>query len=52
MNKPRVACFEHEDILRLTLSEDPEAQSVEMSPDIMAEEVKKSGGLARISLDV
>ncbi len=37
MNKPRLVYFEPEDILHLVLSEEPEAQSVELSPNITAE---------------
>jgi uncharacterized protein YuzE len=37
MNKPRLAYFEPEDILHLVLSEGPEAQSVELSPNITVE---------------
>ncbi len=37
MSKPRLAYFEQEDILHLVLSEEPEAQSVELSPNITAE---------------
>lgn len=37
MNKPRLAYFEQEDILHLVLSEEPEAQSVELSPNVTVE---------------
>ena len=37
MNKPHMVYFEQEDILHLTISEGPEAQSVEVSPNITAE---------------
>ena len=37
MNKPRLVYFEREDILHLVFSEEPEAQSVELSPNITAE---------------
>lgn len=37
MNKPRMAYFEHEDILHLMISEGAEAQSVEVSPNITVE---------------
>ncbi len=37
MNKPRLAYFEKEDVLHLVLAEGPEAQSVELSPNITAE---------------
>jgi len=37
MSKPRMIYFEQEDILHLVISEGPEAQSVELSPNITAE---------------
>ena len=37
MSKPRLAYFAQEDILHLVLSDEPEAQSVELSPNIRAE---------------
>ncbi len=37
MNKPRMTYFEKEDILHLAVSEGPEAQSVEVSPNITVE---------------
>jgi uncharacterized protein YuzE len=37
MSKPRLAYFEKEDVLHLVLDEGPEAQSVELSPNITAE---------------
>ncbi|MCX6347882.1 MAG: DUF2283 domain-containing protein [Candidatus Aureabacteria bacterium] len=37
MDKPRMAYFEQEDVLHLAISEEPEAQSVELSPDITVE---------------
>lgn len=37
MSKPRMVYFEHEDILHLAISEGPEAQSVELSPNITVE---------------
>ncbi len=37
MNKPHMVYFEKEDILHLTISEGPEAQSVELSPNITVE---------------
>ena len=38
MNKPpRLASFEKEDVLHLVLSDGPEAQSVELSPNITVE---------------
>jgi uncharacterized protein YuzE len=37
MNSPRLSYFEKEDILHLAISEEPEAGSVEVSPNITAE---------------
>ena len=37
MNKPRVTYFEEEDVLHLTITEEPEVRSVELSPNITAE---------------
>jgi uncharacterized protein YuzE len=37
MNKKHMAYFEQEDVLHLAISEEPEASSVEISPDITAE---------------
>ena len=37
MNKSRLAYFEKEDILHLVLSDGPEVQSVELSPNITVE---------------
>ena len=37
MNKPRLAYFEKEDVLHLALSDGPEVQSVELSPNITVE---------------
>ncbi len=37
MNKARMVYFEAEDILHLVLSEEPEANSVELSPGVTAE---------------
>ena len=37
MSKPRLAYFEKEDILHLVVNEGPEAQSVELSPNLTAE---------------
>lgn len=37
MNKPRLVYFEKEDVLHLVVKEGPEAQSVELSPNITAE---------------
>jgi uncharacterized protein YuzE len=37
MNKTRMAYFENDDILHLAISDEPEAGSVEVSPNITAE---------------
>jgi uncharacterized protein YuzE len=37
MDKPRMVYFEQEDILHLAISEEAEAQSVELSPNITVE---------------
>lgn len=37
MNKPRMVYFEKEDVLHLAISDEDEAGSVELSPDITAE---------------
>lgn len=37
MNKSRLTYFEKEDVLHLVLSDGPEAQSVELSPNITVE---------------
>lgn len=37
MNKPHMVYFEKEDIVHLTISEGPEARSVELSPNITVE---------------
>jgi len=37
VNKPRLVYFEKEDVLHLVVKEGPEAQSVELSPNITAE---------------
>ncbi len=37
MNKPRMVYFEKEGVLHLTISEGPETQSVELSPNITVE---------------
>ena len=37
MNKPHMVYFEKEDIVHLTISEGPEARSVEVSPNITVE---------------
>jgi len=37
MDKPRMVYFEKENVLHLVISEEPEAQSVELSPNITVE---------------
>jgi len=37
MNKPRLVYFEKEDVLHMVVKEEPEAQSVELSPNVTAE---------------
>lgn len=37
MNKPRMSYFEKEDVLHLVISDEPEAGSVELSPNITVE---------------
>ena len=37
MNKPQMSYFERDDILHLVISDEPEAGSVELSPNITAE---------------
>jgi len=37
MKKPKMAYFEHEDILHLVIAEEAEANSIELSPNITAE---------------
>ncbi|MYC75303.1 DUF2283 domain-containing protein [Candidatus Poribacteria bacterium] len=37
MNKPKMTYFEKEDILHLVISDEPERDSIELSPNITAE---------------
>lgn len=37
MNSPRMSYFEKEDILHVAISDEPEAASIEISPNITAE---------------
>ena len=37
MTKPKMTYFEEEDILHLVISDDPESNSIELSPNIKAE---------------
>ncbi len=46
---PRIAYFEQEDILHLVLSDEPEAGSVEISPNILAE-LNEKGELIGIEI--
>ncbi len=49
MKKPKLAYFEHEDILHLIVSEEDEASSIELSPNITAE-LNESGELIGIEI--
>lgn len=49
MNEPRLAYFEKEDVLHLVLSDGPEAQSVELSPNITVE-LNDKGALIGIEI--
>lgn len=49
MNRPRLVYFEKEDVLHLVVSEGPEAQSVELSPNITAE-LNEKGELIGIEI--
>ncbi len=49
MNNAKMAYFEKEDILHLTLSNEPEAGSVEISPNITAE-LNEDGDLIGIEI--
>ena len=49
MKKPKLAYFEQEDILHLIVSEEDEASSMELSPNITAE-LNKSGELIGIEI--
>ncbi len=49
MNNTKMTYFEKEDILHLTISEEPEAGSIEISPDITAE-LNESGELIGIEI--
>ena len=37
MNKTRLAYFENEDVLHVAISDEPESESIELSPNITAE---------------
>ncbi|RLF26062.1 MAG: DUF2283 domain-containing protein [Thermoplasmata archaeon] len=49
MNKLRMNYFEKEDVLHLIISDDEEAGSIELSPNITAE-LNESGGLIGIEI--
>ena len=49
MNRPRLFYFEKEDILHLVISEEKEANSVELSPNITAE-LNRNGELIGIEV--
>jgi uncharacterized protein YuzE len=49
MNNPKMAYFEKEDILHLTLSDEPEVGSVEISPNITVE-LNEAGELIGIEI--
>ncbi len=49
MNKPKMTYFKNEDILHLVISEEDEADSVEISPNITAE-LNQAGELIGIEI--
>jgi len=49
MNKPQLAYFEKEDILHLKITDEEEAGSIELGPDITAE-LNKKGELIGIEI--
>ena len=49
MTKPKLSYFEQEDILHLVISEEEEANSIELSPNITAE-LNKKGELIGIEI--
>lgn len=49
MNKPRMAYFQDADVLHLAISEEPEAASVEISPNVTAE-LNEKGDLIGIEI--
>ena len=49
MKKPKLSYFDEEDILHLVISEDDEANSIEVSPDITAE-LNEKGELIGIEI--
>ena len=49
MNKPKLLYFDEEDILHLVISEEQEANSIEISPNVTAE-LNKKGELIGIEI--
>lgn len=49
MSETRMAYFEKEDVLHLAISEEPEASSVELSPNVTAE-LNEAGELIGIEI--
>ena len=49
MNKPTMTYFEKEDILHLVISDEPEGDSIELSPNITAE-LNQNGELIGIEI--
>ena len=49
MNKPKMTYFEKEDILHLVISDEPESDRVELSPNIMVE-LNRDGELIGIEI--
>ena len=49
MNKPKLSYFDQEDILHLAISEEEEANSIEISPNITAE-LNEKGELIGIEI--
>ena len=49
MNKPKMTYFEKEDILHLVISDEPESDSLELSPNITAE-LNENGKLIGIEI--
>ena len=49
MNKPKMTYFEKEDILHLVISDEPESDSLELSPNITAE-LNNNGELIGIEI--
>ena len=49
MNKTRMAYFQEEDVLHLAISDEPEASSIELSPNITAE-LNEAGELIGIEI--